>query len=115
MNGAMNALVRRVLGPRSDAADVLMTTTPAPLPVPAELAAVTPLAAAYSRRIVGSTDQIELALEGLARIGIEGKTLALAAIEAVGVIDRLGGRPEVEIHRHMRHVRQENTASGARR
>jgi hypothetical protein len=125
VNAAINGLVRRLLSPHATAeseADPWVEPTfhefygrtddgheELEPRVPVDMAPAAPLAAAYARRIIGSTDQIELALEALARVGIEGKTLALAAIEAVGVIDRLGGKVEVELHRH---VRQENTGSG---
>lgn len=55
----------------------------------------------------GTTEQIETAAAALRAVGIERENLALGAIEAAGVIVRL--REDCA-----RHVRQENTAHGAR-
>lgn len=58
----------------------------------------------------GTTGEIEDALNALAAMGVIGRNLAVAAIEAAGVIDRLRQR---EAEALMAHVRQEDTASGA--
>lgn len=57
----------------------------------------------------GTTGEIEDAINALAAMGVTGRNLAVAAIEAAGVIDRL---QQAAADAVMAHVRQEDTASG---